>query len=360
MLNNIIPPVLGAIIGYFTNWLAIKMLFIPHNPKYIGKVRVPFTPGLIPKEREKLANKIANVIGEKVLNKETIKENLFSNENKEKLYLLIEKSFNNLKESNYTINDILDNLYQDKKYGILSNIEETILYNIKAFLDNESNQKVFSNLIVEKVFNYIDNPDKNKQIKEKTEQFIINLINNKKFKEDIYNMKLSYIIDNESILDVKIAIFENVPKICNFIAKKIETDNNLNEKLSIFVKNIIEENVGTFTGLFLNTDKVYNSIRKNVIEYLKSTEKQNIIGIKIFEIISVYQNQTIMDISNKFSEQTKNIIKEKFKDENIKKYMDKTRLLDNINNIILRDNLKLKENASKVIEDIIKNKLSNG
>lgn len=43
---------LGAIIGGFTNHLAIKMLFRPHRPIYIGKFQVPFTPGLIPKRRD--------------------------------------------------------------------------------------------------------------------------------------------------------------------------------------------------------------------------------------------------------------------------------------------------------------------
>ena len=46
---------LGAIIGGFTNHLAIKMLFRPHRPIYIGKFQVPFTPGLIPKRRDELA-----------------------------------------------------------------------------------------------------------------------------------------------------------------------------------------------------------------------------------------------------------------------------------------------------------------
>ena len=40
---------IGAIIGFFTNWLAVRMLFRPYRPKYIGKLRLPFTPRKIPK-----------------------------------------------------------------------------------------------------------------------------------------------------------------------------------------------------------------------------------------------------------------------------------------------------------------------
>ncbi|MFQ3627473.1 MAG: DUF445 family protein [Cyanobacteriota bacterium] len=56
------PPVLGGIIGYFTNDIAIKMLFRPYRPIYIGGRRLPFTPGLIPANQERLAQRISNAI----------------------------------------------------------------------------------------------------------------------------------------------------------------------------------------------------------------------------------------------------------------------------------------------------------
>ncbi|XWK91429.1 MAG: DUF445 family protein [Phormidium sp.] len=56
------PPILGAIIGYFTNDIAIKMLFRPYKAKYIGKRKLPFTPGLIPANQERLAKRISDTI----------------------------------------------------------------------------------------------------------------------------------------------------------------------------------------------------------------------------------------------------------------------------------------------------------
>ncbi len=56
------PPIAGAIIGYFTNDLAIKMLFRPYRAIYIGKRQLPFTPGLIPRNQERLAKRIADTI----------------------------------------------------------------------------------------------------------------------------------------------------------------------------------------------------------------------------------------------------------------------------------------------------------
>jgi uncharacterized membrane protein YheB (UPF0754 family) len=56
------PPLAGAVVGYFTNDVAIKMLFRPYTAKYIGKYRVPFTPGLIPSNQERLATRISDTI----------------------------------------------------------------------------------------------------------------------------------------------------------------------------------------------------------------------------------------------------------------------------------------------------------
>jgi len=76
ILNFILPPILGGIIALSTNWLAIKMLFRPHTAKYIFGVRIPFTPGLIPKERTRLAEKLSEAISTRLLTPEVLAEGL--------------------------------------------------------------------------------------------------------------------------------------------------------------------------------------------------------------------------------------------------------------------------------------------
>ena len=62
VLHFIMGPIIGCIIGAFTNFIAIKMLFRPLKPVYIGKFRVPFTPGVIPKHQAQLADSLSNVV----------------------------------------------------------------------------------------------------------------------------------------------------------------------------------------------------------------------------------------------------------------------------------------------------------
>lgn len=56
-------PVLGAIIGFFTNWLAVKMLFRPYKEKRIWRLRLPFTPGIIPKRKAALGRALGKAVG---------------------------------------------------------------------------------------------------------------------------------------------------------------------------------------------------------------------------------------------------------------------------------------------------------
>jgi uncharacterized membrane protein YheB (UPF0754 family) len=64
--------VAGAAIGYGTNLLAIRMLFHPHRElRFLGRA-VPFTPGLIPRERGKIAETIAESIEREFLSGEEL------------------------------------------------------------------------------------------------------------------------------------------------------------------------------------------------------------------------------------------------------------------------------------------------
>ena len=98
-IQFLIGPVIGLIIGYVTNNIAIKMLFRPLKPVYIGKRRVPFTPGLIPKEKERIAKTIGGVVSTELLDNDTINKTLLSDGIISGITGLVEKLFNKMKLS---------------------------------------------------------------------------------------------------------------------------------------------------------------------------------------------------------------------------------------------------------------------
>jgi len=62
-------PLLGTLIGWGTNWLALKMLFRPRKPVGIGPYKLQ---GLIPSRRNDLSGTIAKTISEELLSSKDI------------------------------------------------------------------------------------------------------------------------------------------------------------------------------------------------------------------------------------------------------------------------------------------------
>lgn len=70
ILHYISGPLIGAVIGYFTNYIAVKMLFRPYKEIKIGKFTLPFTPGIIPKRKNDLASAVGKAVGNSLLTEE--------------------------------------------------------------------------------------------------------------------------------------------------------------------------------------------------------------------------------------------------------------------------------------------------
>lgn len=84
MWHYIIPPLIGAIIGYCTNYIAVRMLFRPRNEIKVLGHTLPFTPGAIPKNKPRLAKAIGEVVETTFFGEETISAQFLSGEAEDK------------------------------------------------------------------------------------------------------------------------------------------------------------------------------------------------------------------------------------------------------------------------------------
>jgi len=66
--------VIGSAIGGVTNKLAIRMLFRPYREWRIGSIRVPFTPGLIPRRRDEIARQMGRLVEQYLFTAEGMKK----------------------------------------------------------------------------------------------------------------------------------------------------------------------------------------------------------------------------------------------------------------------------------------------
>ncbi|MBR7182168.1 MAG: DUF445 family protein [Clostridia bacterium] len=80
IISMIIVLVMSAVIGIFTNYIAVKMLFRPYRAKYIGKFKIPFTPGIMPRRQPALARALGEMISNSLVRSEDLKNALLSDE----------------------------------------------------------------------------------------------------------------------------------------------------------------------------------------------------------------------------------------------------------------------------------------
>jgi len=123
LVDYAVPPLLGALIGYFTNYVAVKMLFRPYRAYYVFGKKLPFTPGLIPSKREKLAGAIARVVKENLVTEEAIRSRLNEEKVKESLRSFVDSALSGFeKRSEEIIYGFLKNL-EGKKLSFLFGTE---------------------------------------------------------------------------------------------------------------------------------------------------------------------------------------------------------------------------------------------
>ncbi|MBI5682136.1 MAG: DUF445 family protein [Deltaproteobacteria bacterium] len=124
MYNILIPPLAGALIGWFTNYVAVKMLFRPYEPVNIFGYRLQ---GIIPKRRKEIAKTIAKTIENELLNAKDFSKILECIEWKAE----VEKAVDEIIEHRFKATRI-------KSLPIIGLLSENLLYHIKYYLTKEA------------------------------------------------------------------------------------------------------------------------------------------------------------------------------------------------------------------------------
>ena len=128
MIHYLIGPAVGAVIGYITNDIAIRMLFRPHQPKYVMGVHIPFTPGIIPKEKSRIAGAIGKAVSENLMNREVLEKSLLSDEMMSKIAGAIDEFVSTQSKNEETIEEFAHHyLTADDITAMRNNVTEGIV-----------------------------------------------------------------------------------------------------------------------------------------------------------------------------------------------------------------------------------------
>ena len=150
--NYIFAPLLGALIGYITNALAIRMLFRPHKAKYLFGIHIPLTPGIIPKEKGRIAQSIGQVISNNLMSSDVLEQYLLSENMVQKLRGAIIGFFEKQKVNNEAVGQFLGHyLTDDEILNLRGNIKSNLSGQIHYRLSNSNIGDKVAHIAVENV-----------------------------------------------------------------------------------------------------------------------------------------------------------------------------------------------------------------
>ncbi len=119
-------PVIGSVIGYGTNYIAVKMLFRPLKPVKLGSYTLPFTPGIFPKRKGQLAKALGNAVGNNLLTTGDMEKMFLSEEMKSKVLDEINGSLFSGDDSHTIKNILAQHVSQEKYEGFKAKLEDII------------------------------------------------------------------------------------------------------------------------------------------------------------------------------------------------------------------------------------------
>jgi len=336
----ILSPAAGAVIGYFTNYVAIKMLFRPYKPIKFAGVNLPFTPGLIPKERERIAKALGEAVGKQILTEDTLRNSLLKKEMLAYIGNTVASFVEKAEERHADLGEVVSYFIGDKYDLIKEKLSEVLYDEIHVMLNSD---------------------DAKNMISEKVLSLLVSL------KQD--ERKINEIISVNTAEELKLNIAKKVPDIARGIIAF--TDNaDTEEMLKQKVRGALVSIAGPIMGMFINADDIYLKIKNGIRDYFENEENLPEIRNFVDNAFDMFCEKSIADTAGMTKgflseEKTKSVIAymiEKTFGENSDGLISKdmiTGILNKLMEIEISDLLSKvqmnKENISSAAENIYKN-----
>ena len=207
----ILSSLIGAIIGYVTNFIAIKMLFRPYKAKKIAGITI-IPQGVIPKEKKNLAKNVADVVENHLLDIDEIHKLLNSEKFKNEIKNMISQKIDDFELPN------ISEFIKHNPQKVATNISEFVMEMIKTkfpFAMAILNEELIMSMVSENIDKLATKVDNMIDLEK--------VIDKEKIKQNLQNEAIAF-LENESykiIQELKIGeLVEN--KVNNFDEKQLE------------------------------------------------------------------------------------------------------------------------------------------
>ena len=255
-LKIIMPVIIGGVIGYFTNYIAIKMLFHPYKEIRFGKFKLPFTPGIIPKNQGRMAESVGNAVSSQLFTSDDIISNIINEKTKKEITEKItdmmftsEISLSTaLKEEDIENNEFVLNISDKVSNKICFKLLETDMKPvIRGVLNNISKERkmIASVISLMPTIDFKIEEGIKQYVEENGQEFLSNHIVD--MMKDIYAKPLNEAVEEmglerEKVLDIVGKGFDILAvKIAEELPKRIDIGKIITEKINAFEVAQLEE-----------------------------------------------------------------------------------------------------------------------
>ncbi len=281
VINLITTPLVAGVVGYVTNKIAIKMLFRPYKPKWytLG------WQGIVPKTRPKLANKISEIVGQKLLAHDDFLYALEHND--------IKASINNI------INTKLSTLSQKDIHVLirLFNIEDRLIAHKEAvnnilnnaayfFIQQLLEKKINVSYVSQPILNVIKNINIEQLVLDEIEVYITKIYDeNKQLKE----LLPEYILEKKEYLIGVLTniIMDNIQSLGrNPTVQKVLIEKIIQFKNKMFASaSGVDVLKAGFISLFLSDEKIMKMVQDELPNITYDLSKNKDLYISLYNMI---------------------------------------------------------------------------
>ncbi len=139
IVRLIAPVFLGGIIGAFTNYIAIKMMFRPYTEKRLFGYVLPFTPGIIPKRQNDLARAVGRVVSNNLVDADGISKMLLSDETLGKLNTKIDEIVCSLQTNEESLQSFFSKYAGDERVdALMARVKRNLETKINAVVSDDN------------------------------------------------------------------------------------------------------------------------------------------------------------------------------------------------------------------------------
>lgn len=324
--------IFATVHGYFGAWLAVRMLFRPRNTvRFLG---IPVFPqGMIPRHRERLAAAIGKAVGEELVSKETVLEELFEKDFlRRKIQSVIDSYTTDILSQNYpSLVESLPTNFREPILESISSLQLKIGKHIQNTLRSEETVQSISDFIEHRVDEFLS-----KRVSEviDDEQFnkILNFLETRTrsaLRSPALEQKISEFIDKQidslakadttlgelikpdTVLFLKEKAVEQIQPIVHHITEIATSERTRNQISSLIKKEVNDyyDNLAFFKKVFVSRenllgevdDLVNDSLPKRIEETLRgdyfAQEAEKFIETAIDNVMSRRLNDLVSTIA---------------------------------------------------------------